>query len=211
LREDIRRGFGDNTGVGAALAGFSEGIGVTEIRGAQRPLEPFVAPVPEKVLDREISQLIINLMGLATTNEATTHICEKTPSNAQFALLIERWCPDARVVVMLRDAVDVALSHTTRSWGPADPGHAALYTRDYFDRWEIVGATCTIAKEVEHSHLVQQPAAIVADVLGFVGAAHANEPLSMARNVVRAPASRRRDQPPDLLARMTTTLSIARD
>jgi hypothetical protein len=207
FQHGIREGFGDTARVEKALETFRAALGVVPIRGSEEPPQPYVGAVPEAALDRALGTLVRNL--IAESGGGPTHVCEKTPSNAQFATLIAQLCPDARLVVLSREPIDVAMSHTFRSWGPADPLQAATYTRRYFERWAAVRKRLPegFALEVRLSDLIQRPIEIMKRVLKFTGLPFAEEPLTQAVATVREPVSRVAKLSPKVLALMRSELA----
>ncbi|MDP2431986.1 MAG: sulfotransferase [Pseudomonadota bacterium] len=193
FRRRIRDGFGDTSRVNAALDCFGSAIGATAIRGSQAPPRLHAPAIGRERLDAALQQLCSALLDAPEAAPEVTHICEKTPSNAQFAELVLTVCPDARLIVMTRDPFDVALSHTQRPWGPRDPIDAAAYTRHYFRRWERIKARLNPVRflEVDHAQLVREPQATLYAVLGFAGLTLHEPLLALASALIREPISRR--------------------
>lgn len=193
FRRRIRDGFGDTSHVNSALDCFGHDVGVMAIRGTQMPPRYHAPAIGRVRLDAAFQQLCNALLVAQEAAPEVTHICEKTPSNAQFAELVLTICPNARLIIMTRAPFDVALSHTQRSWGPRDPIEAAAYTRQYFQRWECIKARLSPMHfiEVDHAQLVREPRATLCAVLEFAGLSLHEPLLALASALIRDPISRR--------------------
>lgn len=103
---------------------------------------------------------------------------DSTPTNVPHMLCIQRDFPDALFVHIIRDARDVALSLDSRAWSrplPWDRKNSLLAGGLYWE-WivrkgrqngAVLGGSY---KELHYEDLVQQPAAILADLGKFLGA-----------------------------------------
>lgn len=99
------------------------------------------------------------------------HFVEK---NTWYPLLFERMLeivPEARLVHISRDPVDVVASLTRQRWSPADPLHAAHYYRSIMRRWHAVRARIPRSSfiEVSYENLCRDAAATLGKVAAFAG------------------------------------------
>jgi len=185
FRAEVRERLGDTQGVGAALDALSERLGAVPIRlpGQQRGWLP--PPLAEDVLVPSFGSFVREVLTSAALVPGRSVVCEKTPSNAQYLAHIGRLVPDARAVVLLRNPIHVALSHTTRDWGPSDPLAAATYTAAYFRRWREVAGCWGNWLLVRHEDLVTDPAGQFSRILDHLNLPRDRELLRRVSAEVR--------------------------
>ncbi len=76
-----------------------------------------------------------DLFETATSEANAKFWCEKTPHHLQHLEFIFEIFPEARIIHMLRDPRDVALSFTRQVWAPSDPEDAAKLLKMMYEAW----------------------------------------------------------------------------
>jgi hypothetical protein len=97
-------------------------------------VEPLDKPSRRKV----IAQLIREVFEAAVKNPFSEMGCERTPNNAQYINNLYDYVPDAKVIIVDRDPLEVASNLMGTDWGPGDPLEAATYIQHYYERWLFV-------------------------------------------------------------------------
>jgi hypothetical protein len=161
----VRETLGDTPEIRMALEQLERSLGVGYVRLPGRPRLPLPGPQAEEALAEALGTFVLQSFSAAALNPSLPVLCEKTPSNALYFSLLRRLLPGARIVVMVRDPVAVALSHTQRDWGPTDPLEAASYTAAYFRRWRLMAIEDKRCLVVRHEDLVAEPARVFSLVL----------------------------------------------
>ena len=149
----VRETLGDTPELRVAFEQLEHSLGVGYMRLPGRPRLPLPAPQAEEPLAATLGAFVLQAFSAAALNPALPVLCEKTPSNALYFPRLCRILPEARIVVMVRDPVAVALSHTQRDWGPTDPLEAASYTAAYFRRWRLMAIEDERCLVVRHETL----------------------------------------------------------
>ncbi|MFI2346450.1 sulfotransferase family protein [Streptomyces sp. NPDC019443] len=157
------------------------------------------APMQEPDLARALGRFIAEAFRLVALDPLRPVLCEKTPSNAQYVRRLQLLLPESRVVVMVRDPMAVALSHTQRDWGPTDPVEAAAYTAAYFRCWREFAPHAQNCFVVRHEDLVAEPARTLSAVIRFLGLRQDAAWLRCASDEIR-PSTDRVGALPDVVA-----------
>ena len=165
----VRATLGESPAMQAALERLHEGVGARSVRLIGRARSPMPAPMREKDLSRVLGAFITDAFRLAALDPSRPVLCEKTPSNAQYIRRLQLLLPEARVALMVRDPMAVALSHTQREWGPTDPVEAAAYTAAYFRCWRGFAPHAQNCLVVRHEDLVGDPGHTLETVVRFLG------------------------------------------
>lgn len=190
FRAAIRAQFGDSPGVDEALAALAGDLQVVDHRVPGRPRGPLPRPQSAADLVLAVRAFVHRVSRSAALEPDATVLLEKTPSNAQFALAINELLPGSPLVVMVRDPLSVAISHTRRPWGPSDPVEAARYTAAYFRRWRKIAPDVRDCLIMRHEHLVEDPRAALFSILSHFGLPMDDGVLDRAAQEVRAPEDR---------------------
>ncbi|HVU73320.1 MAG TPA: sulfotransferase [Mycobacteriales bacterium] len=96
-----------------------------------------------------------------------SRLVERTPMHVRHLRLIADVYPDAKVVHLIRDGRDVALSLAAQSWGPSSVAAAA---QEWVDAVSSArGARIAAYREVRHEALSADPAQVMADLFGWLG------------------------------------------
>lgn len=164
----VRETLGDTPELRVALEQLERSLGVSYVRLPGRPRLPMPPPQAEGTLAATLGTFVGQAFNAAALNPSLPVLCEKTPSNALYLSRLRRLLPKARIVVMVRDPVAVALSHTRRDWGPSDPLEAASYTAAYYRRWRLMAVEDKRCLVVRHEDLVAEPARVFPLVLDHV-------------------------------------------
>lgn len=192
FRDHVSATLGSTPALRAPVNELEESLGCHETRlpGGVRMLVPDRVPDPDR--HRAIGACVTSLLAAARLYPDREVGCEKTPSNAQYLDLIRTLLPDAPVVVLVRNPIHVALSHTQREWGPTDPVEAAQYTDAYFQRWKTVAASVPVGSYmiVRHEDLVAKPLDIASSIAAYLGIAPDPEWLDRIAREVRPPLDR---------------------
>lgn len=187
FRVAIRAQLGDSPEVDEALAALAEDLQVVDHRVPGRPRGPLPRPQSAGDLSSVARSFVHRVSRSAALEPGAPVLLEKTPSNAQFALAINRLLPRNPLVVMVRHPLSVAISHTRRPWGPTDPVEAARYTAAYFRRWRKIAPDVRNCLVVRHEHLVEDPHAAMSGILAHFGLPMDNAVLDRAAQEVREP------------------------
>lgn len=201
FRQKVEASIGSTQGIRGALDRLAKELRAIEMRwpGSRRSEVP--APTATGSLVQTLGRCVSHLMSEVRLDPSRDIGCEKTPSNAQYIRFIRSSMPEARIVVLVRHPVDVALSHTQRDWGPTDPIDAARYTSSYFRRWRHVAESVPSAdfRLIRHEELVESPATTMASIARFVGVEPFESWTETAQQSVRSSADRRASISPDIL------------
>lgn len=152
----VRDTLGDTPELTMALGQLEDRLGVCYVRLPGQPRRPLPCPQAEESLARGLGAFILEAFSAAALNPSLPVLCEKTPSNALYIQLLRRLVPGVRMVVLVRDPIAVALSHTQRDWGPTDPVEAASYSAAYFRRWRMLEIQDQCCLVVRHEDLVAE-------------------------------------------------------
>lgn len=164
--------IGNGAEVRSILSSFDVDLRGLECRWPGRARLVVPAPLSSVERRRAIGRCVRDLMAVGRLYPDRPVALEKTPSNATYAGFIAEILPKARVVVLVRHPVDVALSHTQRDWGPSAPADAARFTRSYFRRWRTVAANMrdhSAVLLVRHEDLVDQPRGVLESMCSHLG------------------------------------------
>lgn len=189
--EHVRDTLGDTPEIRKSLGRLDKTLGVRYMRLIGRPRLPLPVPQSDEVLAKAFGVFISEAFRAAALDPSRPVLCEKTPSNALYFPRIRRLLPTARIVVMVRNPVAVALSHTKRDWGPTDPIQAARYTAAYFRRWrdmEVQDERCLL---VRHEDLVDEPERVFSGVLDHLGLSRTSSVIKYAASQMRPTVDRR--------------------
>jgi Sulfotransferase family len=114
--------------------------------------------------------LLDTLLGMYAEARAKPRSGEKTPQHLNHVSRMIEDFPDSRVVCLVRDGRDVALSLRLMPWGPADLRRAAeawLKAIELSDAF-TVRYPCHF-KTVCYEHLVARPVEMMSEVMTFLG------------------------------------------
>ena len=189
----VRETLGDTPELRMALEQLEHSLGVDYMRLPGRPRLPLPSPQAEETLAATLGTFVLQAFSAAALNPTLPVLCEKTPSNALYFSRLCRILPEARIVVMVRDPVAVALSHTQRDWGPTDPLDAATYTAAYFRRWRSMAIEDGRCLVVHHEDLVAEPARVFSLVLDHLRLRRVDTLLQYACEQLRPSLDRRRE------------------
>lgn len=165
----VRTTLGDTPELRDALAQLERSLGVRYMRlPGKWPRLPLPAPQQERPLAAALGTFVRQAFSAAALDPSLPVLCEKTPGNALHVLRLRRVLPEARMVVMLRDPLAVALSCTEQAWGPTDPLEAASYTAAFFRRWRRLAVDDERYLVVRYEELVAEPARVFPAVLGHL-------------------------------------------
>ncbi|AWW35986.1 hypothetical protein DN051_04425 [Streptomyces cadmiisoli] len=206
--QHVRETLGDTPEVQAALTGLSADLGAGSVRLVGRPRLPLPPPTSSGDLVRSFGRFVTDVFAACALDPARPYLCEKTPSNAQYIRRLRLLFPDARVVVMVRHPVHVALSHTRRDWGPPDPVEAAHYTAAYFRSWREAFSEDSAVLLVRHERLVSEPGQVLEEVRAFLGLTADADWLKWAGGAIRSSQDRTASLPESGLADMHTALAL---
>lgn len=130
---------------------------------------------------------------------------DKTPQHVQYALLLNRLFPGSKVVHVVRDGRDVALSLMSRKWGPR-----RMEIAGYYWAWLVLSGIVAGAvlgperyREVQFEDLVTQPEVALRDLCGWLGLPFRQELLDYYKTddavsyTKGGPVARKLATPPD--------------
>lgn len=130
---------------------------------------------------------------------------DKTPQHVQYALLLDRLFPGGKVVHIVRDGRDVALSLMSRKWGPR-----RMEIAGYYWAWLVLSGIVAGAvvgperyREVQFEDLVTHPEATLRDLCGWLGLPFRQELLDYYKTddavsyTKGGPVARKLATPPD--------------
>jgi hypothetical protein len=95
-----------------------------------------------------------------------SRVLERTPMHVHHLALLTDIYPDAWVIHIIRDGVDVARSLMTQPWGPATIGEAAHEWASAIR--DARSVTVPRYREVRYEQLLEQPVAGVSDLLAWL-------------------------------------------
>lgn len=211
LRQSVTEQLGDSTAIRNALDALACDLGAKEIRlvGRARGLLP--APQSDGAVAASMSRFVARACRAAALEPEARRLVEKTPSNAQYILTINRLFAKSPILVMVRNPLAVALSHTRRPWGPTDPVEAATYTAAYYRRWREVEERASNLLVLRHEDLVAQPERCMREVLAHLGLTSDNRVLQRALQEIRPSEDRVQDIGPAVLRAMLAELEHEMD
>jgi Sulfotransferase family len=191
LAAHVREVFGDTPELRAALGQLESSLGVTFVRLPGRPRLPLPRPQDQNALAATLGKFVLNVFSATALKTSMPVLCEKTPSNALYFMRLRRLIPTARIVVMVRNPVAVALSHTQREWGPTDPLEAASYSAAYFRRWRLMAIEDERCLVVRQEDLVTEPERVFSHMLDHLGLRHVDTFVRQACEELRPSLDRR--------------------
>ncbi|MGM1061361.1 sulfotransferase family protein [Saccharothrix sp. Mg75] len=183
--------LGDTPELRGAIDRLADQLGVRYLRLPGRQRLPMPAPQDEGSLTEALGAFIVEAFSAAALDPTRPVLCEKTPSNALYLRRLCRLLPGARIVVMVRAPLAVALSHTQRDWGPPDPAEAVAYTAAYFKRWRLMDVQEERCLLVRQEDLVIDPDRTFSLMLDHLRLRKDDELLRHARSQLRPSVDRR--------------------
>jgi hypothetical protein len=110
----------------------------------------------------------------------STRLAERTPVHVFHLELMAGIYPDARFVHIIRDGRDAARSIMAQEWGPDDLQEAAAEWRDAVLAARRAALAPDVYREVRYEELLRDPAAVVAELYGWLGLEGADEVIAEA-------------------------------
>ena len=200
--QHVRGKLGETPELQRAINELYRNLDVHYMRLPGHPRLPIAPPATHQVLIKAMATFVTESFRAAALDPSRPVLCEKTPSNALYLPRIKLLFPDSRGVVMVRNPVDVAFSHTRRDWGPTDPVQAAKYTAAYFRRWRDARGADSKWIVIRHEDVVSKPIQIINQIIAHVQLDSSSEVTRRTWTEVRPSVDLRTTVPADVLKAM---------
>jgi len=119
--------------------------------------------------DRAYAQLVRDVLLHALPDGKQPQLLgDKTPDYMFHLELLRRLFPDSKIVHIVRDGRDVALSLAPLNWGPNNVLGAALLWRRYMRRWNQSVSALGNVHELTYESLIDQPQSTLSELFEFL-------------------------------------------